>query len=203
MLGSTYPNTKATGHCALTNRPFSLGETYIAVLVDEGLAVPGSTALVASGKLSRIDVCEAAWREGKRPAGEVFGFWKASHHPERDDNAKALLDDSQLLDMFDATPAFEPSLAGAAAAEATADNKQDNKPDNKQARFRYLLTLLLIRRKQLRVVATKLTRDGTVLHVLRKGEPLGTAPTLVLDPKLDDIAIAEALDQFGAVLDAR
>jgi hypothetical protein len=206
MLGSSYPNTKASGRCALTDRPFAAGDSYVAVLVDEGIALPsrdGEPATrVPSGKLCRIDVCASAWQEGKRPGGEIFGFWKATHHPERDDNAKALLDDGQLLDMFDATPAFEPSASGEAGHDR-GDGRGEATADAKQVRFRYLLALLLIRRKQLRVVASKLTRDGTVLHVLRKGEPLGTSPTLVLDPKLDDIAIAEALDQFGAVLDAR
>jgi hypothetical protein len=204
MLGTSYPMTKGSGRCALTDRPFALGESFIAALVDEA-------APLTSGKLVRIDICSRAWSEGKRPQGEVFGFWKATHQPEKQDK-KALLDDAQLLDMFDATPLFEPSLARAEhttsdeAAEGNANESKpgDNKPgDNKQVRFRYLLTLLLTRRKMLRVVGTKLTRDGPVLHVLRKGEPLGTPPTLVLDPKLDELAIAEALDQFGAVLEQR
>jgi hypothetical protein len=181
VLGTTYPLPKSGGRCAVTDRPFEVGETFIAALVDE----QGPNA---SSKLVRVDVCAKAWEQGKRPAGELYGFWKATFAQEKPAK-QALLDDDQLLDMFDATPAFEPSITGEAA-----------NVDPKQVRFRYLLTLLLVRRKLLRVIATKLTRDGTVLHVLRKGEQAGTPATLVLDPKLDELAIAEALDQFGSVL---
>jgi hypothetical protein len=181
VLGTTYPLPRSGGLCAVTERPFAVGETFVAALVDE--QGPHGTS-----RLVRVDVCAKAWDEGKRPAGELFGFWKATFAAEKPAK-QALLDDDQLLDMFDATPSFEPSVSGEGA-----------QPDAKQVRFRYLLTLLLVRRKQLRVIATKLSRDGTILHVLRKGEQAGTQPTLVLDPKLDDLAIVEALDQFGAVL---
>lgn len=126
------------------------------------------------GGLERLDYGLDSWDQGKRPEGVVFGFWRTAFTPD-EKRANALLGDEELLDLFD-------DLAGAA--------------EGKQAAFRYFLALLLVRRRQLRVVGT---RAGAML-VLRKGE-VGE-PTEVSDPGLSDTVVAEAIEQLGQIVAA-
>lgn len=143
-----------------------------------GRAFAAGEAVIAAlverdgGGLERVDYAPEAWAQGARPAGVVFGFWKTSYSPE-EKRQNTLLGDDELLDLFD-------DLAGAAEA--------------KQAAFRYFLALLLIRRRQLRVVGS---RAGSML-VLRKGE--SGEPVEVADPGLSDSVVAEAIEQLGQIV---
>lgn len=84
--------------------------------------------------------------------------------------------DAELLDLFEElAPATEP----------------------KQLTFRYILALLLIRRRVLRVVDSK----GTTLSVVaRAASDVPKTPMSVIDPGLDEQAIADAMDQLSMVV---
>jgi hypothetical protein len=162
---------KSTGSCAATGRAFTPGETHIAALVDE----PGRG-------LARMDFGVDAWESGTRPPApfQLIGFWRAHYQPHQQP-AKQLMGDDELLEMFD-------GLA--------------NVSDPKQVRFRYVLALLLIRRRMLRVVGQRRGVEGVTMQVYRQGESAGDLPpTPVLDPGLDEVSIAEAIEQLTALVD--
>lgn len=176
MAGAAYPTCKATGKCAASGRDLVEGEKFVATLVEQ--PVPGSSATV----VSRIDYALDSWTSGARPAPPaiVLGSWRTNFHAG-EQKKTPLMGDQEMLDLFD-------ELAQAA--------------DERQIRFRYLLALLLIRRRLLRVISTKRVPQGTLLTVLRRGEDAGTAtPGQVIDPGLDEATIAEAIEQLGLIVE--
>jgi len=103
----------------------------------------------------------------------LFGFWRAVFAaPEA--KKSPLLGDAEMQDLFEDL--------GAAT-------------DEKQVRFRFLLALLLIRRRKLRVVGST---PGLLMvrAVGVTGEPME-----VVDPGLDEAAIAEAVEQLTGIVD--
>lgn len=162
--GPAYPVARSTGVCAATGRAFHVGEEFVATLVERE----------GQRGLERMDFSRDAWAAGARPpAGTcVFGFWRASYAPPEAKKAP-LLDDAEVQDLFD-------DLGPAT--------------DERQVRFRFLLALLLIRRKRLRVVGSK---PGVLLV-----KPVGSLaePIEVADPGLDEAAIADAVDQLTGVV---
>jgi hypothetical protein len=169
MALAPYPVARPTGTCAATGRAFSEGDPYVATLVERE-GQPG---------LERLDFSISAWDSGERPRPPLrtFGFWRGNYHAT-EVKKQALLGDAELLDLFEEL--------GAAT-------------EPKQISFRYLLTLLLVRRRVLRVVSTK---AGTMLVVPRgsgSGE-VAREPIPVIDPGLDDQAIADAIEQLGQVV---
>lgn len=171
VTGSSYPFARSSGRCAATGQPFAEGDPYIATLVER----QGQT-------LERLDFSAGAWEQGQRPAppATLFGFWRARYQAA-ESKKQPLLGDAELLDLFEElSAATEP----------------------RQLTFRYLLTLLLVRRRILRVVATK---PGQML-VLPRGSGGAVAgdvtrePIPVIDPGLDDQAIADAIEQLGQIV---
>jgi hypothetical protein len=103
----------------------------------------------------------------------LFGFWRGSYRAA-ELKKQPLLGDAELLDLFEEL--------GAAT-------------EPRQLTFRYLLTLLLVRRRVLRVVGTK----AGMMQVLLRGDA-EREPISVTDPGLDDQAIADAIEQLGQVV---
>lgn len=171
-LSHSYPHAKSPGVCAATQRSFTPGEVVIAALVE----LPGQS-------LTRMDFSLDAWQQGQRPPApaSVFGFWRTEFQPKERQGPRPIMGDSELLEIFDAL------------GEAS---------DPKQVRFRYVLALLLIRRRMLRVVGHARTPQGSTLSVYRRGEQAGVHPPLsVVDPGLDEVALAEAVEQLLAAAD--
>jgi hypothetical protein len=168
ISGSPYPVARPTGRCAASGQAFGEGDPFIAVLVErEGQ--PG---------LERLDYSIEAWENGVRPEPplRVFGFWKATYSQQEVSKKQPLLGDAELLDLFE-------------------DLSQASEP--KQVTFRFILALLLIRRRVLRVVGTK---PGLMMVVPRGAGEAGREPIAVTDPGLDDQAIADAIEQLGQVV---
>ncbi len=173
MAGSTYPVSRSSGTCAATGAPFAPGERYVAVLVES----EGGTG----GVLDRRDYSQAAWDAGSRPGGtaKVFAVWRATYQ-EHQPAKQPLLGDDELLDLF----------------EQLGEADQP-----KQIAFRYVLALLLVRRRLLRVEGSRphgADAPGALL-VLPKGQTEGQ-PMAVIDPGLDDAAAADVIEQLGQVL---
>lgn len=163
---NTYPISRPTGQCAATGRAIAVGETFIATLVERD----------DQPLLERMDFSVEAWDAGKRPGApfRLFGSWK-SVHQESGTPRQTLLSDPELLDLFEEL--------GAAT-------------EPRQRAFRYLLALMLIRRRLLRLVTS--TPEG--LRVLAKGSAPETEPTMVIDPGLDDEMVAEAIEQLSQIM---
>jgi len=177
LTGSSYPISRSTGQCSATGAALAIGQPYIAVLVErEVLPATAATGMV----LERLDYSMEAWDSGKRPPQRLFAHWK-SHYSEAVPTKKPLLGDDELIDLFEQL------------AEAT---------EHKQLAFRYVLALLLIRRRLLRMMGNKPKKgdDPAYMLVLPKGSSGETPPLPVIDPGLDDAAISEVIEQVGQII---
>lgn len=168
---SSFHIAHPTGVCRATGRPIGVGETYIAALVEPA----------GVDELEREDYSLEAWNGGARPEGRgggrrLFASWRAvmaaPNSPRR-----VLADDDSLLDLFEQL------------AEET---------DPRKVAFRFVLALLLIRR---RVLAFEGSDAGKLLVRERGVErpPKGPPPIEVIDPELDEETIAAVIEQMKAI----
>lgn len=147
---------------------------------------PGAACIVAlvereddpSAPLARLDFSEAGWDSPARPKG-VIAYWRATV-PLPDEKRRGFVDDQTLLDLFE-------RLGG------------DDRPH--RVRFRFVLMLLLVRKRLLRVTGTELKDGVETWSVLPKGAAEGEVPTAVLNPRLDDETTREVTEQLSEVLD--
>jgi hypothetical protein len=124
------------------------------------------------GKFVRQDYAAEAWTG---PPEGAFSFW-ASKVPALDPTRKPPIDDDLLLECFD-------RLEG----EAQADRVQ----------FRYIVALLLLRRKRLKFEDAR-TEDGA--EILRLRCPRSRRLYDVLNPHLSDAEMAQVQDEVFRVL---
>jgi len=163
---SSFPLTRCSGVCAGTGRPLGPDEACIGTLVE----IQGQSGF------DREDYSLEAWEAGKRPVAprRLFASWKTTNALREDDKPR-LLSDPELLDLFEEV--------------ATAE-------DERRAAFRYLLGILLIRRRLLRQVGM----DGRALLVVTKAASEGATPIRLEEPAMDDQVIAEALEQLSQIV---
>jgi hypothetical protein len=131
--------------------------------------------------LLRADVSPGAWEGGFRPDGRVFGFWRAVM-PDPSAPKKILLEEGELADIF------------AQLVEAG---------DDANAAFRFVLALVLIRKRVLIYEGTTRDRSGKPEAMLvrwarsaGRGEETLTVP----DPGMDESAVDEVLEQIGSIM---
>ena len=138
----------------------------------------------------RRDFSIAAWQSGQRPPG-LFSFWRTVA-PSPDAPRKLLIDDQSLLDIF-------------------LRLEQDQRPE-RQA-FRFVLALILLRRRMLRSVGREQVRvadpspGGTdvsreVWLLQPRGAIEGAPPLRVVDPRLTEADLATIAEQLGEVVEA-
>ncbi|RMH14332.1 MAG: hypothetical protein D6695_01555 [Planctomycetota bacterium] len=173
---SAYSVARPTRQCAATGQPINPGETFVSTLVER----PGDDDLI------RLDFSVSAWNEGARPKPplRLFGFWKTVL-ADAQTNANPLLDDEDLLDLFDQLGETE---------------------DDRRVAFRFVLALILIR-KRLLVYEGGVPATGStpgVLRVRRRGDKSDEL-TEVVDPGMDDQTVEAVTEQIGRImnLDAR
>jgi hypothetical protein len=125
----------------------------------------------------RQDWCLACWESPQR--GEVaglFGQWR-SRMPEKQARKKLFVDDGMLLNFF---------LRLGGQAEAARVN------------FRFVLALVLLRKKLLSYEGTRKSPDGGEVWAMRiKGEEQVQE---VVNPRLDEQRITEVSQQLGEIL---
>jgi len=206
---SSYSIEKPTGQCAFTDRAFEPGETFIATLVEVDASPPDASAKKPSKEetspsaapglgLKRIDVSREAWEQGKRP-DRLFSHWRTKQ-PDANEKKKLFVDDQVLMSLL----------------RRLAD---DERPE--RIAFRFVLALVLMRKKLLRYDGTKrVTVDPeeeggeprqeehwllTPKLDLSKG-PLGKwaddETFEVLDPHLDETRIEQISQQISEILQA-
>ncbi|MFN0131712.1 MAG: hypothetical protein ACKVW3_04140 [Phycisphaerales bacterium] len=133
----------------------------------------------------RLDYSRVAWDKGTRPKPPItlIGFWRAKMLPP-DDRKARLIDDEALMDLFE---------------------DLDQAEDERRLAFRYVLALLLIRKKLLKYEGTR--RDGAAgpgrVVMVRRHTPSKAPPAEiveVLDPSMSDQMVAEAIEQLSAVI---
>jgi hypothetical protein len=147
---------------------------------------PGSQCVVAlvereedlSAPLVRLDFSEQGWESPQRPKG-VIAFWRAVVAAPNE-KRRGFVDDQTLIDLFERLGS-------------------DERPH--RVRFRFVLMLLLVRKRLLRVVGTESAGGVETWRVLAKGAAEGETPMPVVNPKLDEAATREVTEQLGEVLD--
>lgn len=172
MIGSSAPYdiVRREEACAASGRVFEPCEKHIAVLVEQ----PGEESL------ARLLYSEKAWESGHRPPApaRVFGFWRRIAGDDTKPRSP-IISPEELFDLF----------------EQLAESDQP-----RQVSFRYLLALMLMRKRRLiydGMVANQASGEPSVLRL--KARP-GGEEHLVIDPGMDEAAIAEATEQLGQVM---
>ncbi|MHC5113499.1 MAG: hypothetical protein ACYTGP_03615 [Planctomycetota bacterium] len=127
----------------------------------------------------RQDFSVEAWEAGERPE-RLFSFWRTTV-PVPGEKRKLLVDDSVLMDLF----------------ERLAD---DERPQRKA--FRFVLALILMRKRLLRFVGRAEARDDAPgrWKLRPKGADPESPPLEVEDPGLTDEDVRELTAQLGEVL---
>jgi hypothetical protein len=167
---NTYEIANPTGVCAATRATIRPGEPFIAVLFEGDGEV----------RLQRRDYSLAGWESGAgRVEGvgsaRVLGSWRGVM-PEPNAPRRRFIDDDALVEMFE-------QLGG-------------EQTDAGRAAFRYVLALVLVRKRLLRVESS---RPGLMLVRWPGVDP--ELPAMeVKDPGMDDRAAAEVVEQLSAVI---
>ena len=169
--GAGYEISRTTGVCSGSGRPIAVGEEYVAALVEHE----------SEERLERRDYSQDAWRSGMRPA-RLFGYWRATMEAP-DARKRQFIDDAALMDLFE---------------------QLDGVTEPGRVSFRYLLTLMLMRKKLLKYEGTRRGEPGTAaVMMVRQSTPAGSPPAAlveVIDPGMNDQAVAEAIEQLTAVM---
>tara|TARA_R110000868_G_scaffold411617_1_gene706236 strand:- start:319125 stop:319673 length:549 start_codon:yes stop_codon:yes gene_type:complete len=170
---SPYEISRSEDSCTGSGRELAIGEEHIAALLETA----GETTL------SRVLYSMEVWDAGVEfPEGStLFGFWKR-RVPEPGESKKTpLVSDDEIFDLFEQL------------GEAT---------EEKQIGFRYLLALMLMRKKKIdleRMVAGD-AENPAILKVRQRIKGGGGPVFDVIDPKMDDEAIGEAIEELGQVM---
>ena len=187
-----YDLERPSGHCVYTGRVLQPGEAYIAALVElsadqiaqlkdhagKGKATPASSAAAGLG-LKRLDISLEAWAHGQRPE-RLFSHWKSTmSQPNQKRNL--FVDDAALLGLF----------------------RRLGEPDQgPRAAFRFVLGLILMRKKLLKYLATEIRTsvEGQAQEwwtLQARGED---SVVEMLNPHMDDAKIEEVREQLSEVL---
>lgn len=172
LTDSSYDIARPSGVCAASGEPIAPGRPYVAVLVERE----------GQEGLERLDFAADRWDAGARPGPpfRVFGSWRALMQ-DGTAQKRAFIDDESLLDLLE-------QLEG-----ATEPSRQS---------FRYVLTLLLVRKRLLKFEGAR-QEAGARLMLVRRATPAGATPgpvMEVIDPAMDESAIAAAIEQLGSIM---
>lgn len=143
--------------------------------------VAALTDTAESEALVRLDYSVEAWEAGARPDRPLIAVWRATE-TDRDSGHNTLLSTDELLGLFEG---MEPVEEGRGAV------------------FRYLLALMLLRKRLFRVVDQRVGDNGRpVLQLARRGGPKNIEPEVieVIDPGMDEEAVAAGIEELGVVL---
>ena len=121
--------------------------------------------------MARRDYCS----DCRPPVGDALGFWH-TRIPARDDPVKRFVDDEVIMDLF---------------------RRLEGHSDPRKRNFRYVLSLLLMRKKTLKFVEFKRADDGDRLLL---SDRVSDATHVVMDPNLTEEEIRQVTDEIGQIL---
>jgi hypothetical protein len=132
-----------------------------------------SVLLDEGGKFQRLDYSTEAWQG---PPKEAFSFW-AGRIPLREDNRRPRIDDDLLMDCF--------------------ERLEEEESEASRSKFRYVVALLLMRRKRLKFAESRLENGIEVLHLhgVRTGKDYR-----VINPRLTEDEMAAVQEEVFRVL---
>ncbi len=137
-----------------------------------------AAVLDADGELVRQDHCQSCWNASPRDGAESLASWRA-RVPLPRQRKKLFVDDEVLRGFF----------------ERLADSE-----DEAKVRFRFVLALVLMRKKQLVYEGSSSDPQGREVWSMRARG--GEEVHAVIDPKLDEQSIAEVTADLGQILEA-
>lgn len=124
----------------------------------------------------RFDYTVEAWEGGARPE-RLYSYWRTTM-PEPN-SRKVFVDDEVLLNLF---------------------QRMEGEDQPQRIAYRFVIGLVLMRKKLIRVVSTE-KRDGqSIWHIRFKGETAETPTTELVDPNLSEEQTREVADQLGEIL---
>jgi len=168
----TFDLGRFSGQCAHTGNVIAAGDVFIAALV-EGADETGKPML------RRADFSHGAWESGARPE-RLMCFWRSTA-PQAGERRTMLVDDETLLEMV---------------------QRDEADADPRRRAFRWILALVLLRRKMLRLEGITQEHGAETWSFLRRGAVEGEAPLHIVNPKIRDEEVSELSEQLGAILRA-
>ncbi len=168
----TFDLGRFSGQCSHTGSVIAAGDAFIAALV-EGTDESGRPVL------RRADFSHDAWESGARP-DRLMCFWRSTA-PQAGERRPMLVDDETLMEMV---------------------QRDESHTDERRRAFRWLLALVLLRRKMLRLDGIAQDNGAETWSFLRRGAVEGEAPLRIVNPKIRDEEVSELSEQLGAILRA-
>lgn len=174
MTGTSYAIGTSSRVCAASGRTLETGESFVAALAQS----------METEEFARLDYAPEAWEAGARPVRPyvLLGYWRGKLGVPGA-KPRLLIDDASLVDLFEQT-----------------QEMQEREPTEEREAFRFVLALILIRKRLLVVEKSK----GGSMFVRPKG-PRGdvvdeSSLVEVTDPGLDEGTIAKVAAQLQGVL---
>ena len=124
----------------------------------------------------RRDYCDACWQ--RQGADLIFSFWQ-TRIPRRDAPVRRFVDDEIVLDLF---------------------RRLDGRNDPQKRNFRYVLALLLMRKKALKFTEFRRSEDGDALVLCDR---LNECEHIVADPHLSEEQIQKVTEEVGQILNVK
>jgi hypothetical protein len=159
-------------HCATTGRTFEEGEHFYTLLFEE------------KNGYRREDLSEEAYRERPADAPQPFSFWRTKYTPPPPPESEPI-----------GKQTAEDLLRAYMAEQASGGDYPDA---GKKASARYLLAVMLERKRILKEVETKRGEDGVLVRVYEHAK---TGEVFVIpDPELKLDHLEEVQAEVGALL---
>ena len=173
VTSSGYQLGKSTGACSASGHPLEPGTPCIAALCESEEADTQGNPL----GLVRHDFSIEAWESGVRPDG-LFSWWRSTVAPPGG-KRRLLVDDDALMDLFDRLAEDE---------------------DERRQAFRWVLGLILVRKKMLRLEGTTPSEQGVRFLLRRRGGDPELPPIELLDPQLTEDDARAIADELGEIM---
>lgn len=171
--GPLYEIGRPVGECAATGRQIAPGELFVATLCESDEEREDGTTRTF---FHRIDFSVDAWESGSRPERLVF-YWRTVM-PQPNEKHDPFVDDEILMNLFE---------------------RLESDDDPQRMAYRFVLGLILMRKKQLRCVRTEVKANESIWFMRRKGDSPEAPLIEMIDPKLADDRVREVADQLGEV----
>jgi len=125
--------------------------------------------------LQRRDFCADYW-ESEKPS--VFCYWK-SKLPRSDEKKRIFVDDNMLMAFFE---------------------RLENETEQEKVNFRFVLALILMRKRLLKYDATRDKDDKEIWRLRIVGDKSSGNRVEVINPHLDEEQVSQLSSQIGQIL---
>jgi|GEM_PF-138075 len=200
-LSGAYDLGRFTGTCAATGVALPPDTPCVTALCEASSADSANAGTPFSLFLRRVDYSIPAWEAGARPEGLLY-FWRTTV-ASGDGRRTMLVDDETLLDLFHRL-------------------ESDERPQ--RVAFRFVLGLLLVRKRLLRVAGQRREKTSGVVSTESGSAPAGSEggvtperereiwllqprgsdpsspPIEVENPRLGDADIRDIAEQLGEIM---